>query len=202
MSGSYYPSKDTEFLLWLGNFVYVALNNETELGLTTAEIDPVKVLQGVFNNNLTEVEAKKADLAAAVEKKDATKNNIIQDIRVLVNKIQANPNVTPALKALLGISTRDGGQNPVHPIPVTDLAAKLTPDGSIELSWNRNGNSPAAQFMIEYLDDTVNEWKLLDIVTKTTYIHKGHPLGKPIKYVIKTRRVDDISAPSNPASVQ
>lgn len=202
MAGTYYPYKDAEFSIWLGNFISVASVNAIELGLTTAEINVIKDMQISYTTYLADVEAKKAELAGAVETKDATKSNIIIDVRLLVNKIQAKPDVPTALKAQLGISTRDGGTQPAHPIAVTDLVAKLTPDGSIELSWNRNGNSPTTNFMIEYIDETVNDWKLLDVVSKTTYLHKGHPLSIPIKYIVKARRVDEISSASNIAYIQ
>ena len=202
MAGTYYPTKDAEFSIWLGNFISVASGNLTALGLVAADIDPVKSIQPTYAANLSDVENKKTDLASSVETKDATKAFIIQNTRIIVNKIQANPAVTPALKAKLGISTRDGGQNPTHPIPPADLIADLLSDGRIELKWNRNGNAPSTKFVVECSVSGTKEWKLLDVVTKTSYIHAGHPLGTPIKYVVRARRGDEISGTSNSAVIE
>ena len=202
MAGTYYPLKDAEFSIWLGNFVNVANGNLVALGLVATDIDPVKAQQTTYTANLADVETKKTALAASVETKDATKNSIIQKTRLLVNKIQANPAVTPALKAQLGISTRDGGQNPTHPIALTDLIANLKPDGSIELNWSRNGNAPGDQVGIECCEAGSKDWKLLNVITKTSYTHVGHPLGTAIKFTVKARRADETSGPSNIAVIE
>ena len=101
MAGTYYPTKDAEFSIWLGNFISVASGNLTALGLVAADIDPVKSIQPTYAANLSDVENKKTDLASSVETKDATKAFIIQNTRIIVNKIQANPAVTPPMKSAI-----------------------------------------------------------------------------------------------------
>ncbi|MCX6153193.1 MAG: hypothetical protein NT007_03425 [Candidatus Kapabacteria bacterium] len=133
--------------------------------------------------------------------KDATKDSIIQKVRVVVNKIQANPAVTPALKSQLGISTHEGGSYPQHPIPPSELVAELLPDGNIELDWSRNGNAPGTQFVVEYSIPPYSQWILLNVVTKTSFIHIGHPLGLPIQYIVKARKGSETSGASNIAVV-
>ncbi|MCX6154688.1 MAG: fibronectin type III domain-containing protein [Candidatus Kapabacteria bacterium] len=201
MANTYFPSKDADFVAWLANYLTVANANLTAIGLIAGDLTPISTLQPTYSTNLLDVEAKKAAFASAVETKDATKESIIEKVRITVNKIQANPAVTPALKALLGISTREGGSYPQHPIPPADLIAVLLPDGTIELSWNRNGNAPSIKFVIEYNQMGIAGWQLLDIVTKTTYIHAGMPLGHPVQYQIKARKGTETSPPSNMAVV-
>lgn len=201
MPNTYYPNKDADFMVWLGNFVNTATANLTALGLIATDIDPIKTLQPIFTSNLNDVETKKASLASAVATKDATKDSIIQKMRMVVNKIQANPAVTPALKSQLGISTHEGGHYPQHPIPPSELLAELLPDGSIELDWSRNGNAPGTQFVIEYCLAPSTTWTLLDVVTKTSFIHSGHPLGKAIQYWVKARKNSETSGASNIAVV-
>lgn len=197
MQYSYLPAKEAELVIWLANFVNTANANLVVLGLVAADIDPVKALQPTLTANLNDVEAKKAALASSVETKDATKDSIIQKVRLLVNKIQANPAVTVALKAQLGISTHEGGTYPQHPVPPTDLVAVLQSDGSVNLTWNRNGNAPKTQFVIEYSVGATTNWILLDVITKTNYNHKGFPAGVPIKYSVKARKGGETSGTSN-----
>ena len=201
MPNNYLPNKDADLIPWLGNFLTVANANLVALGLVAADVDPIKALQPTYSTNLNDVEVKKAALAAAVETKDATKDSIIQKVRLLVNKIQANPAVTVALKAQLGIATNEGSTYPQHPIPPCDLSAELTADGSAKLTWNRNGNAPTTQFVVECMVGTATEWSLIDVVTKTNFIHKGFPAGVPIKYSVKARKGGETSVHSNVAII-
>ena len=201
MPSTYYPSKDAELVVWLGNFITVANANLATLGIVATDVDPIKALQPIYSTNLNDVETKKAALSASVETKDATKDSIIQKVRLLVNKIQANPAVTPSLKAQLGISTRTGSTNPQHPVAPTDLVAELQSDGSVNLTWNRNGNAPRIQFVIESIVGTGTDWVLLDVVTRTNYTHLGVSPGEQVKYCIKARKGTETSGSSNLAIV-
>ncbi|GAB1372790.1 hypothetical protein MASR1M45_28530 [Candidatus Kapaibacterium sp.] len=198
---NYFPSKDADFVAWLANFVTIATANTAALGLVAGDLTPISTLQPTYSTNLNDVEAKKAALASAVDTKDATKDSIIDKVRLVVNKIQANPAVTTALKLQLGISPRDGSHYPVSPVPPNELVAELLPDGSIELDWSRNGNSPGTQFVIEYSIPPNTQWILLNVITKTSYVHSGHPVGLPIQYLVKARKGDETSGPSNIAVV-
>ncbi|MBS4013349.1 MAG: hypothetical protein KGZ97_06270 [Bacteroidetes bacterium] len=201
MPHTYYPNKDADFVPWLANFLTVANANLVPLGLVAGDLTPITALQPTYSTNLNDVEAKKAALASAVDTKDTTKDSIIDKVRVVVNKIQANPSVAPALKLQLGISPRDGSHYPVSPIPPNELIAELLPDGSIELDWSRNGNAPGTQFVIEYSIPPNLQWILLNVVTKTSYVHSGHPVGIPIQYLVKARKGSETSSPSNIAVV-
>ena len=201
MPNTYLPTKEAELVVWLGNFITVANANLATLGLVATDVDPIKALQPVYSTNLNDVETKKAALAAAVGTKDATRDSILQKVRILVNKIQANPAITVAMKAQLGISTHEGGTNLQHPVPPSNLVANMQSDGSFYLTWNRNGNAPRIQFVIESIVGTGTEWVLLDVVTRTNYTHQGISPGVQVKYRIKARKGTETSGSSNVAIV-
>lgn len=201
MPKSYYPTKDSEFTIWLQNFTTVANANLVALDIVAGDLAPITTLQPTYTNNLNDVEAKKAALAGAVETKDATKATIIQNVRVVVNKIQANPDVTTALKAQLGISTREGGQYPLNPVEPNELVAEINVDGTIELSWNRNNNGPTTQFVIFAKIGNEANYRMLDVVTKTNYKHIGVTLAERIEYYVKARKNGVESGPSNIAII-
>ena len=75
--------------------------------------------------------------------------------------------------------------------------ATLIPESGIELDWSRNGNGPGTQFVIEYRILPSAAWQLLDIITKTSYLHSGVALGAGIEYHIKARKGTQTSAPCN-----
>jgi len=91
MPNSYIPNKDADLVAWLANFLTVANANLAPLGLIAGDLTPISTLQPTYSTNLNDVEAKKAALASAVDTKDATKDSIVQKVRIVVNKIQANP---------------------------------------------------------------------------------------------------------------
>ena len=63
--------------------------------------------------------------------------------------------------------------------------------------WSRNGNAPGTQFVIEY-SVSGGAWTLLDIVTKTNYIHNtGLMLAQVYQYLVKARKNNETSGPSN-----
>jgi len=66
-----------------------------------------------------------------------------------VRKIKANPAVTNALKAQLGITVKDTIVSPVIPVPPTLLIVRGLDSGTNVLNWNRKGNKPLVQFMVE-----------------------------------------------------
>ena len=198
---NYFPVKETEFTVWLGNFVTVVNANLATAGLVAADLTPITTLQTSLSANISDVEAKKAALASATQTKDATKEAVIQKVRALVNRIQANAAVTAALKAQMGITTRDGSHYPQSPVVPNQLMAELLSDGSIELDWNRNGNSPGTQFVIECRVLPSANWQLLNVVTKTSFLHSGHAIGAGLEYRIKARKGNETSIASNVAVI-
>lgn len=196
MTGTYYPNKDAELVIWLDNFLKVAATNLVALGLVADDLKTAQSLQPTYIANLNTVEQKRTEFASAVETKDATKTKLTQSFKLIVNKIQANSAVTVALKAQLGISTRQGGQYPTIPNPPSDFTAKMQSDGMVKLIWKRNGNAPNVQFIIEVKTNTDTDWRMLDVVTSTSYVDKAHKPGVETKYRIKVRRVLEIGPPS------
>ena len=84
----------------------------------------------------------------------------------------------------------------------SNLVATLQFDGSVELNWNCNGNSPQTQYVVECRDEMDSNWTVLDVITKTSYIHKIANPKKDLRYIVKARRDGKISYPSNIASIQ
>ena len=84
----------------------------------------------------------------------------------------------------------------------SNLVATLQFDGSVALNWNCNGNSSQTQYVVECKDEKDVNWTVLDVITKTSYIHKIANHNKGLRYIIKARRDGKISYPSNIASIQ
>jgi len=201
MPKDYIPSQDLDYQAWLANFVTVANANLAALGLIAGDMTPVTTAKTPFDTAIPDVVTKKAALETAVQNKDTCRKNSVASVRTVVRKIQANPAVTNALKASLGITVKDTSPTPVTPIPPTDLVARGLDTGTNVLAWNRNGNKASIQFVIEAKIGTATSWTLVDVTTATKYAHTLQQPGVKAIYRVRARRGTVVSDPSNEAVV-
>lgn len=198
----YIPKKDTEYQDWLGNFITVANANLVALGLVAADITPLQTVKTGFDNSLTDLEAKKAAMKAATQKKDTLRKSSTTKARALVKKIQANQAVTNELKASLQITVTGSHPAPPEiPYPPNNLVAYVSGSGEYKLDWKRNGNSSGILFVIEARMGNSSAWLPIFTTTKTSYTHSGNPPGTKITYRVKAQRGETQSPPSNTAVV-
>ena len=197
----YIPAGDLEYQAWLVNLVTVANANLAALGLVAGDMTPVTTAKTPFDNAIPDVVTKKQALEQAVENKKTTRTNSVNSVRVVVRKIQANPAVSNALKAQLGITVRDTIPTPIVPTPPLALVARGLDSGTNVLNWARGENKRSVQFVIEANIGGAGTWVLVDVTSATKYSHLGQTPGVPVVYRVRARRGTTVSEPSNEASV-
>ncbi len=201
MPQDYIPSSDLDYQAWLLNFVTVANANLAALGLVAADMTPVTTAKTPFDAAIPDVVTKQKALSQAVQNKLAVRKTSVTSVRAVVRKLQANPAVTNALKAQLGITVKDTNPSPSAPVPPTDLVAHGLDSGTNMLTWKRNGNKSSVQFVIEAKIGTATDWTLVDVTTVTKYAHTNQKPGVKAIYRVRARRSTSISNPSNEAVV-
>jgi hypothetical protein len=121
----YLPGPDSNYAAWVENFRTYAAANLAALGLTAPDLAPVTAGETAFDSALAaHITAKNAAMAAK-QAKDFARRDLTADIRPLVRRIQANPNVTDAQRAALGITIPDVNPTPVGP-PATRPVTSIT----------------------------------------------------------------------------
>jgi len=100
----YIPRPDTEFLTWSQNFAMYLGTNYAALGLVQAQATAISAAQVSFMGSLTTHNTAVQNAAAAKQTKCTNREMFEGQLRALVRQIQANPSVTDAQRAALGIT--------------------------------------------------------------------------------------------------
>ena len=107
MARDYIPSSDTGFQAWAANFVTYANENLAGLGLTAADMAAITNYQMDFSEALTNLVTAQQSAQAARQTKDDYRDQLETEIRQLVRRLQASPQVEDSERAALGITVPD-----------------------------------------------------------------------------------------------
>lgn len=191
---------DVELLAWMDNFVSVTTAAPEDFGINEAQVDALK----------TKANDLRASIAARQTAEDAAKAMVINqktnrqsaepDVSYLGTIIKANPNVSDANKQAIGIETAKPRAR-VAPMRPGNLVANGFEDGRNVLKWNREGNKPNTQFIVEAKDATAANFSYLATTTETKYEQLGVKPGTRYTYRVKAQRSGEESTYSNEAMV-
>lgn len=120
----YIPGGDTQFDVWLTNFVTYANANLVALGLVAADMTPITTAQTPWKTALGNNAAAQAAAQAARQAKDTARANVEAPVRALVRRLQASASVDNAERSALGITVPDTEPTPVGP-PTTRPVVKI-----------------------------------------------------------------------------
>ena len=197
----YIPTRDGDFKEFSLKLVGVVKANLTAYGITLAQSDKLELKINDFvvkyGAHLT---AKDAAQSATADKNDS-RTLAEKDLREVAQIIQNFPEITPALLEAAGLPVHDTTPTPITPVSPESLEAYGDDNGENHLEWKAGDNKPGTIYVIEAKIDPNPEFALVDVVTKTKYIHKGQTPGVRVSYRVKAKRGDLISSPSNVAVV-
>src|SRR5687768_18022068 len=117
----YIPGPDAEKLQWLINASNYVSGNAAALGVSTSRASAFLTAVTTFNTDLQNHETAGAAARAATATKDASGDAAVQIAREIAAAAQANPEVTDAMKAEMGITVRDQTKTP-GPTPTVELS--------------------------------------------------------------------------------
>lgn len=193
------PTQDSIYGPWITTFASVATANITALGMTSGQALALTGLATSFGNALEDSTEKKAAAQGAVATKDLIRSVSEESFRAAAKLINANMNVSTALKAELGISVTPSVTAPVA--PPTELVAIGYDTGFNKLTWKRNGNPDRTTFLIESRLGGSATWSFVAVTNKTRFMHSGQIPGLEITYRVTAQRDDLQSMPSNQSTL-
>ena len=198
MPDDYLPKGKTQLQAWLANFNNVASAQMTSLGLTAADVTALTGTTGNFNYSVAGVKTAKAALKSATQAETAAVKTVSNTVRGVVRRIQANPAVTPAQKASLGVNPRSAVKNHTPPVTPTGLTAEGFSTGVNSLKWNRAGNKANTIFAVEAQIGASADWVEVGSVSATKFDHVGQTPGVKTAYrVLATRAgMKSVASPS------
>ena len=197
MTTDYLPKGKTQLSAWLANFNSVASAQMAPLGLTQADITALTGTTGNFNLSVAGVKTAKATLKSATQAEAVATKTVGATVRGVVRRLQANPAVTPAQKAALGINPRSAVKNHTPPVTPTGLTAEAFSTGVNTVKWNRAGNKYNTVFVVEAQVGAAAEWVEVGSVTATKFDHTGQTPGVKVAYRVVAQRAGKTSVPSS-----
>lgn len=201
MAGSYFPSKDMDLDSWFKNFVQVAAQHETELGITAYDIASISGQTQDFDSAMTQAFAALMAYRGASAGKKTARKNAEKIIRTYVKRFQVNPNVSDATRAALQIPIYKKPSGPLIPVVPQQLMATPHASGVNNLHWKPNGNKQGVLYVVQAKPSGNGEWTTVGVSTKTRYAHLGNTPGMPMRYRVAAQRAQKISRVSNEAGV-
>lgn len=126
-----------------------------------------------INAQLTARAAEKA----ATEQKHVKRATMIGVLSDVATAVYANPAVTDEMLFALGFEPRPTGRSqPKAPVAPTGLMLSPRMDGTVKLTWSRNGGAYRTVYRIETSADGVT-WSFLDTTTCASYVATGFAPG-------------------------
>lgn len=191
---------DAQLTAWATNFAGVVGAAPADYGLTAAQVTELENtgehLQAKMTSRVAAEDAARAAVAAQKAGRAA-----LEPLCTYYNTIiKANPSISDAQKSAAGIDVK---KPPTHTAPAmpTGLTANGFENGTNVLRWERAGNKPSTQFIVECRAAAETAFEYLGTTTEITYTHTGATPGKQCAYRVKAQRAGEESQYSNVAVV-
>jgi hypothetical protein len=118
MATNFIPSRGADLVNWSANFNTLIGATPTAYGLTTAQATAYGTAHTAYANAYSTATDPSTRTKSTIITKDVTRASLVALARQLARIIQANPAVTPAQKADLGLTVREVEPSP-RPAPAT-----------------------------------------------------------------------------------
>jgi len=196
---SYLPKSGSLFSAWGQNFKDVCFANQVTLNLTAPEFTSIEDAANNYTAAFDAAEVARLAYEGAVAAKRSAHEAATAIFQTFAMEFKANPDLTPELKASLGLKVNPTPSGPVQ-IP-TNLTATPFTNGTIKLRWDRNGNAQNTLFKIQAMYQGETEWQIVDTITATRYTVQDAVLGQPVTFRIIASRGGTNSGASNAVGV-
>ena len=134
MTADYIPRSDAEFDTWQTNFMTYLSSNTAALGLDAADITTLTGLQTSWTANYASHVRYQALARSNREAKDESRGYFETNIRAMVRRLQASPDVSNVEREALGINVKDttptassamSGESASRPVGVVDTSERM-----------------------------------------------------------------------------
>jgi hypothetical protein len=196
----YIPPNDAEFNTWQTNFLDYVNANLTALGLEHADAAPLEAARTNWATAYTAHVAAQATAQGASQTKKSARESYEQLLRVLVKRLQSQPNVSDAHRAGMRVSIHETTRTPLgapetRPVATIDTNQRLrhTINFSDETTPSRRAK-PAGVLGCEVyvkvgdpapIDPSELKFLATDTATPYVAIYDGANGGKTAHYMLR-----------------
>ena len=164
-------------------------------GVPQAQQDALSTRNGLLESLNADVEIARALYRQTVADRENARKGAADAAAQVARTVYANPAVTPGMIVGLGLQPRSTARTRV--VPVTPLKLTATPQntGAVLLEWDRNGNAPGVNFLVE-AKLGAGEWALAQDTTATRILLTGFAAGAPVVFRVSASKNKTTSEPS------
>ena len=196
----YIPTSDADLNTFAAAMFTILDANEVSFGLVDGDAASLGTLRTAFNTLLGVHNNAQTAAKLATQNKNAKRAELVAEIRSMVKRIQANPNVTDAQRAQLGITIPDTTPTAV-PAPSSRPVVSVMIDGGLKhtvkltdeatpLSNAKPAGAIGAQIFVKYGATppvTVEDCVLLGTASKASYevTHTSDKAGQNAHYLAR-----------------
>ena len=198
---SYIPNSEKARRDMAVNMTNAIRNDLVKYGVSQTLFDDLdaKVIDLVAKMTANDVAHDDAQAARAA--KDTAMVVMIKILRIVAQIIQNYPEITPELLEAAGLHEHDKIPTPIVLYVPDSLTAEGDDKGDNRLRWKAGENKPHIMYAVEAKIDPSPDFVMIDVVTKTNYVHKGQTPGVRVSYRVRAKKNEAVSAPSNVATV-
>lgn len=175
MPNNFANLKDPELRALLFTMVENLEESAASYGLTPEELAALATARTRFGNAVQSVELAEASLRSAYAEKRSEREESVTLVSNLSKKIYANPEVSNAMLADIGLAARGTTGQRHTPKTPTRFFAEPKVSGEVVFSWERNGNTASAVFTLQQWKD--DQWITIAAVTQTRFKMRGFKPG-------------------------
>ncbi|MEQ1822150.1 MAG: fibronectin type III domain-containing protein [Fimbriimonadaceae bacterium] len=190
---------DSELLAAAPNFSNICNSSKTVLGMSATDITDLQTAVTNFTTQYNAWIAARAALKNTYDQKRLAKAALKASVNRWAKAFRANPAVPAPLLAQLLVAPHAPTRSTQVAHQPMNFHGTSTYLGAISLRWNRNGNKPGTQFLVEYRLTPTGSWLTAGTTLKSKFTYQSQP-GKFIEFRVKAVRSGTISAPSAPYS--
>ena len=149
--------------------------------------------------NNTEVDSARVAYRKAVADRENARKRAADAAAQVARTVYANPAVSPGMIQGLGLQPRSTSRAKVVPVSPLRLTATPQNTGAVLLEWDRNGNAPGVNFLVE-AKLGAGEWTLAQDTTATRILLTGFAAGAPVAFRVSASKNKTTSEPTAPVS--
>jgi hypothetical protein len=172
----------------------------TAYGLTAAQVTALQTAGTDLDTSVQDSANAEAAFREEIQKKLARREDALSNISLCAGLMYATPGVTDAMVAAAGFQPHDTVPTPIVPQEPTSLVATPNANGTVFLSWNRNGNPYGVEFIIETGSDGVS-WQQWTVTKKKSLTLDGFTPGVQKWFRVKASNRGLTSVASNSAAI-
>jgi len=200
-NNSYIPNKEKDRRDFAVNMANAIRNDLIKYGVSQGVFDDLDAKVTGLVDKMTASEVAQDAAQAATAAKEMAMKAMLTALRITAQIIQNYPEITPDLLEAAGLPVHDTIPTPVVLYTPEALTAVANDKGESHLDWKAGENKPRTMYAVEGKISPATEFSLIDVVTKTGYIHKEQTPGVRVSYRVRAKKDEEVSSASNVATV-